>query len=224
MAHSFSGPLFQCLTTLMGKIFSTELMITSCFPAGSLLPLILSESSLAVFSVPSPEAAADNSKILPLHPSLPAPILSVCSDATQFLNYFPAAAKQWPLLRAEVMGAAQSCDPFPITHLDGLAREKVAFSVQSVQNQPQFWLGGPCQSPANKAPPCPIHCDKIHLLLKTPQAPLSAMMQLEAIVQSTAQVLVPGHLQDLSAARRMSLCCHLSLYFLVYNTHKSVSS
>nr|XP_054499726.1 GATOR complex protein NPRL3 isoform X12 [Agelaius phoeniceus] len=88
------------------------------FASWCLLPLILSESSLAVFSMPSPEVAADNSKILPLHPSLPAPILSVCSAATQFLNYFPAAAKHWPLLGAEAMGAAQSCDPSPLTCLN----------------------------------------------------------------------------------------------------------
>lgn len=173
------------------------------------MPLILSESSLAVFSIPSPEIAADTSKILPLHPSLPAPILSVCSAATQFLNYFPAAAKHWPLLRAEVMGAAQSCNPSPLS-LDPLAREKVAFSVQ---NQPQFWLVGSRQSPANKASPCPIHCDKVHLLLKTPQAPLSAMIRLEDIVQSTAQVLVPATLAGLvSCQGSVPLLPFLSLF------------
>lgn len=119
MAHSFSGPLFQCLTTLMVKhYFFHRANENFLFSSWCLLPLILSESSLAVFSMPSPEVAADNSKILPLHPSLPAPILSVCSAATQFLNYFPAAAKHWPLLGAEVMGAAQSCDPSPLTCLN----------------------------------------------------------------------------------------------------------
>lgn len=54
MAHSFSGALFQCLTTLMGKCFSVELMRTSCFPAGGPLPLILSDSSLALSSLYPP--------------------------------------------------------------------------------------------------------------------------------------------------------------------------
>lgn len=54
MAHSFSGALFQCLTTLMRKIFSIELMRTSCFPAGGPLPLILSDSRLALSSLSPP--------------------------------------------------------------------------------------------------------------------------------------------------------------------------
>lgn len=120
MAHSFSGALFQCLTTLMGKIFfhraNENFLFSSWWPIAS-HPVWQQPGS--VFPHPlSPEVVTANSKILPLHPSLPAPILSVCSATTQFFDCYPTATKHWPLLGAEVMGAAQSCDLPPLTHLN----------------------------------------------------------------------------------------------------------
>lgn len=73
MAHSFSEALFQCLTTLMGKIFfhkaNENFLFSSWWPVAS-HPVWQQPGS--VFSIPSPEAVADNSKI-PLYILLPHP-------------------------------------------------------------------------------------------------------------------------------------------------------
>lgn len=106
MAHSFSEALFQCLTTLMGKIFSIKLMRTSCFPAGGLLPLILSGSSLALSSLYPPLRQLQTTVRSPFTSFFPSsdPFRLLCCHPIFY--YCPAATNHWPLLGAEEMGAA----------------------------------------------------------------------------------------------------------------------
>lgn len=226
----------QCLTTLMVKIFSIELMRISCFPACA--RCLSSCPSLALSSLLPPTRYVSTKVRFPPLPPLPQ------ADQTQ-LPSFKSALLTSSLLTIPlrqpsdglywgqgVMRAAQHIRAVNLHHFStliepgsihkgesGLQHPKPA-SVLAVRPMPVC--------PTNKIPPFLVHCDKVHLLLKTSMVlclpSLLPCHSLRLSYRAQLKSWPVAQLQDSSAAREVFHCCHLSLCFLVYNAHKFISS